>query len=150
MESILGIFQSLGVDSTLWIQLIIFLVFYVVFTQLVVKPYFHAFQEREKRTVGSEDLAGRLVDQTREMEAVFQKKARELNLEVKEIYDQAKAEAAREQIKIQNDSREKSRVQIEAARAQLKDEYMRAREELIKEAPVVAQLIKDRLLAKDL
>ncbi|MEK6555539.1 MAG: hypothetical protein AABZ31_09890 [Bdellovibrionota bacterium] len=149
MNSVLGIFTSLGVNSTIWIQLGIFLVAYVLFTTIVVKPYYKAFQERQSKTVGSEEAAETLTDQTRELEAAFQRKARELNLDIKDIYDQAKTEAAREQLKIQTESREKSKAQLEAARAKLKDEYNRAREELIKEAPQVGQLIKERLLAKE-
>lgn len=149
MNAILGIFTSLGVNSTIWIQLGIFLAVYILFTTIVVQPYFKAFQERQKKTVGSEAAADALVDQTRELEAAFQRKARDLNLDIKDIYDQAKAEAAREQSRIQTESRDKSKAQLDAARAKLKDEYNRAREELIKEAPQVGALIKERLLAKE-
>ena len=149
MDAILGIFTSLGVNSTIWIQLGIFLVVYAAFTSIVVKPYYSAFQERQNKTVGNEQVAETLGDQTRELEAAFQRKARELNLDIKEIYDNAKTEASREQTKIQTEAREKAKAQLEAARAKLKDEYNRAREELIKEAPQVGQLIKERLLAKE-
>lgn len=149
MESILGIFSSLGVNSTIWIQLGLFLTIYFVFNALVVKPYFNAYLIRQEKTVGSQEHANALTDQARELESAFQRKARELNQDIKEIYDQARAEALVEQNKIQNESRSAAKNKIESAREKLKDEYNRAREELLKEAAGVGQTIKERLFSRD-
>jgi F0F1-type ATP synthase membrane subunit b/b' len=90
-----------------------------------------------------------LTAQSRELEAAFQRKARSLNLDIKDIYDRARNEAVREQDKIATQARDKAKAYLDSARAELKDNTNRAREALIKEAPVVGQAITDRLLAKD-
>ncbi len=149
MDTVLGIFTSLGVNSTISIQFVIFVIAYVIVLNLVVKPYYNAYLERQKRTQGNQDLAETLTAQARELEASFQRKARSLNLDIKDIYDKAKSEAVREQDKISGQAREKSKTIVDAARTQLKDETNRAREALIKEAPIVGQAIADRLLAKE-
>lgn len=149
MDTVLGIFTSLGVNSTIWIQLVIFVFAYAVILNLVVKPYYNAYLERQKRTQGNQNLAETLTTQARDLEAAYQAKARELNLQIKDIYDRARSEASKEQDKINTEAREKAKAYLDSARAELKDESNRAREALIKEAPLVGQAITDRLLAKD-
>jgi F0F1-type ATP synthase membrane subunit b/b' len=150
MDTVLGIFNSLGVNSTIWIQLGIFLVAYALVYLLIAKPYYAAFLERQGKTQGNQDLADTLTAQSRELEAAFQRKARSLNLDIKDVYDKARSEATREQDKITTMAREKAKAYIDQARSELTIESNRAREALIKEAPLVGQAIADRLLAKEM
>ena len=59
--------KSLGIDSTLWSHLACFIVAYLALSTLVFRPYLRAFQERERRTVGSEEDAIRLIEEAREL-----------------------------------------------------------------------------------
>jgi F0F1-type ATP synthase membrane subunit b/b' len=123
----------------------------VVFTFVLhvgFKPYFRAFEERQKRTQGNEQQAEKLVAQAREMEAMFQRKARALNMEIKAIYDQERAAAHKEHERIIVDAKDKAKAIVDRARAKIQEEYNKAREELFKEAPAVGRSIAEQLLNK--
>lgn len=148
METVLGIFTSLGANSTIVIQLGIFLVVFAFVLNVGFKPYFKAFEERQKRTQGNEKQAEQLVAQTRELEAMYQRKARNLNLDIKSIYDQERLAAQKEHERLLLEAKDKSKAIIDRARANIQEQYNRAREELFKEAPAVGRSIAEQLLSK--
>ena len=89
----MDILSALGVDATLGIQFIIFLVSYVFLVNVVFKPYHRAYEERVKRTLGNAEFAERILAETKELEIEFEQKARLLNYETKGIFDSERSEA---------------------------------------------------------
>ena len=87
------ILSSLGVNSTIWLQLACFLISYVALTQLVLKPYLAAYNERQGRTVGNEEKAVRLLEETNEIQSTYADKVRAINSEMKAIYDASRTKA---------------------------------------------------------
>jgi F0F1-type ATP synthase membrane subunit b/b' len=148
METVLGIFTSLGANSTIVVQLGIFLVVFMFVLHVGAKPYFKAFEERQKRTQGNEKHAEQLVAQSRELEAMFQRKARGLNLDIKAIYDKERAEAQKEHERIIVEAKDKAKTILDKARGTILEQYNKAREELFKEAPAVGHSIAERLINK--
>lgn len=146
MDNITKVIASLGINQTLWVQLGIFLITYVLIKKIVFDPYFRAFEERQSKTVGSMGRAETLQAQTRELEAQYQKAARENSAGIKEIFDKSRSEAVLEQEKTLSAAREDSKDIVEKARARINDEISKVRVELLKEAPVLSQTIADRLL----
>lgn len=148
MDTVLGIFTSLGADKTIVIQLGIFLVVFLFVLNVAMKPYFKAFEERQKRTQGSEKQAEQLIAQSRELEAIFQRKARGLNLDIKSIYDKERLEAQKEHERILLEAKDKAKAIVDRARTTIQEQYNKAREELFKEAPAVGRSIADHLINK--
>lgn len=148
MDTVLGIFIALGVNSTILVQLGVFIVVFILVLYIGFKPYYFAFEERQRRTSGSEKHAEQLLAQTRELEAMFQRKARELNLDIKSIYDRERLEAQKEHERLIVDAKDKAKAILDRARAKIQDEYNRAREELYREAPLVGKSMAARLLDK--
>jgi F0F1-type ATP synthase membrane subunit b/b' len=148
MDTVLGIFTSLGANNTIWIQLGIFLVVFLFVLNVGMKPYFKAFEERQRRTQGSEKQAEQMVAQSRELEAMFQRKARGLNLDIKSIYDKQRLEAQKEHERILLEAKDKAKAILDRARGTIQEQYNKAREELFKEAPAVGRSIAERLVNK--
>lgn len=144
-----NILIALGINSTLWVQLGLFLFVFFIVLNLVFKPYFNAYLERQSKTTGNHEKAEQIYAQTRELEALYQRKMRGLTADIKAIYDKQRAEAATEQEKLQAEAREKAKKIIEKARAQIEIEYNKAREELIKQAPDLGKNIAGRLLTNE-
>jgi F-type H+-transporting ATPase subunit b len=149
MDTVTSIISSLGIDTTLFIQLGIFAVVFAFLKTVVFTPYFKAYEERQKKTQGNQQLADQLWAQTRELEAQYQRKARSLNTDVKAIFDKARLEATVEQEKIYSEARDKAKSTVDKAREVVQGELNRAREDLIKEAPELARGIKERLLSHE-
>lgn len=150
MEALSGIIRSLGIDYTLFIQLPIFLVILFSLWFIVFKPYFETHLERLSQTTGNQDEAEALIAKTRELETIYQRKARGANLDIKTIFDREKLEAHQEQERLLIEAKEKSRLFIENAKTRVQEEYNRAREELLKESPSLGKAIASRLLSKDI
>ena len=144
------ILRSLGVDSTLFIQLACFLVSYLAISQLVLKPYMRALHERENRTVGSEESSVRLIEEANELHAAYEKKARSIHTEIKAYYDQSRTAAMKESEQVISASRELAATELEKARALIAAEIQRARQTLSSEIPSVSAAIASKFAGKEI
>ena len=144
------IFRALGVDSTLWIHLACFVVSYLALTELVLKPYFRAFLEREKRTVGSEGDAVRLAEEANELQTQYATKARDLNAKTTSFYSAARAEAAKRSEAIVTTARDEATKLIQTSRTQIASEVQKAQATLKADIPSVGSAIASKLAGKDL
>jgi F0F1-type ATP synthase membrane subunit b/b' len=149
MEAVLSIISALKIDSTLWVQLGLFGVTYILLYYIAFKPYFKAFEGRQGLTEGNQVKAEQIFAQTRELEALYQRKLRGLNADLKDIYDKARLAALKEQERVQAEARESARLLLDKARQQIQEQVGRAREEIVKETPQVSRAITERLLPKE-
>jgi F-type H+-transporting ATPase subunit b len=149
MADIENILVALGINSTLWIQLGIFVFVFLYLNSFVFKPYFAAYLERQNRTMGNQEKAEQIYAQTRELEALYQRKMRGLTADIKAIYDKARSEATIEQEKLYAEAREKAKMTLESARNKIESEYNKAREELMRQAPELSRTISVRLLKNE-
>ena len=146
MSTVIDILRQLGVNETLFFQLAIFIAVFSVLHALVFKPYFGAYEKRKGATQGNTNVAEKLVGQTRELEAKYQNKARELSTEIKAIYEKARLEGLVEQDKIIAEARESTQRILEKAHIHIQEEATLAREKLNRETPEIGAAIADRLL----
>ncbi len=144
------ILNSLGVNGTLWIQLGCFLISYVALTQLILKPYLAALREREKRTVGNEESAVRMLEETNHLYGQYEKKARSINAEMKAQYDQTRAKAVAEHDRLVEAARADANKLLESARAKITTEIQSARKTLSAEVPAISAAIATKLAGKDI
>lgn len=142
--------KSLGVNSTLWIQLACFIVSYIAFTSLVLKPYMAALREREKRTVGNEETAVRLIEQTNSLHADYEKKAKAINSEIKGVYDQSRTDAMKEYDKLVAMAREESSSLLDQSRTEISAAIQKARQTVMAEVPAVSTAIASQLAGKEI
>lgn len=141
---------SLGVNSTLAIQFVQFVLVYAVLKYVLFKPYFQAHNERSERTVGKAELAERYVAEAREMEDKFAERAQQANEAYRAIYDKSRHEAMREYDHLIAQARLKARDLTDAARVKIRSEMDTARSRLDQDIPDVARLISNKLIGKDL
>jgi F0F1-type ATP synthase membrane subunit b/b' len=149
MDALIGILQSLGVNNTVWVQIALFAVVVLFIKNFVFNPYMMAFEERLAQTTGSQDEAEKVIAATRELESNYQRLARTLNLEIKSAYDKEKAKAQAEHERIVLAARDNANEQITGAKKLINEEYMRAREELLKETSMLGDAMVAQLVAKD-
>jgi F-type H+-transporting ATPase subunit b len=144
------IFKSLGVNSTLWIHLVCFLVSYVALTQWVLKPYLAALRERERRTVGGEETAVRLIDEANELHSEYEKRARAINAEIKQAYDHSRQAAMKDYDQIIAAARAEAMTLLERSRGEIASQISVAERLLAVDVPAVGAAIASKLAGKDL
>lgn len=143
------IFTALGLNETLFIQMGVFLVCFIVLKKVLFEPYFAAYRERKERTVGQAEAAERYINEARDLEQQFSSKAQQMNQQFRAIYDQSRAETMKEYDGVVQDARNKSRQWTEQARGQIKKEIQHAHEQLLPEIPAISQLVNAKLLGRE-
>lgn len=146
----MDILKSLGVDETLWMHLACFLASYLALTQLVFKPYLKAFHEREKRTVGNEEHAARLIEQAQDLHGQYEQRAKVINSQIKLAFDSSRGEALKEYDRLLQAARDQATKLLEETRAGLSKEIQNARKTLSGEVPAISLAIASKLAGKDL
>lgn len=144
------ILKSLGVNSTLWIQLVCFLVSYLALHFLILKPYSAALRERENRTIGNQENAVRIIDEANELQADFEKKAKSINSEIKKAFDQSRSEATKEYDRLVESARGEAEAVLAEARTQISGEIKSAKTVLVSEVPNVSAAIASKLAGKEI
>ena len=141
---------QLGVNSTLGIQLAVFIVVFAVLKYFLFGPYYAAYVERQERTLGKTELAERFVAEARELELKYSARALEENDRFREVYDRSRTQATKEYDGLVSDARHKAKEQIDESRRLIQKQMTDARVQLSQEVSGVAQLINRKLIGKDL
>jgi len=115
-----------------------------------LKPYLAALSEREKRTVGGEELAVRLVEEANDLQDRYESKAREINAQVKGLYDQSRTAAQKQSDQVVDSARKEASTLLDQARTVITSEIQTARKTLSAEVPAVGSAIASKLAGKDL
>ena len=144
----MAIIQALGINSTIFYLFILVGFFFFAMSSLVFTPYTDALFERDRRTKGGEEEAGQLTKQSADLRSKFESRAREMNNEMKTIFDSYREESNREYEKIVAKARQESQKLIDEARARVSGEINLAAARMKEEIPQVAQAMTTRLLSK--
>jgi len=142
------IFTSLGLNWTLFVQMGIFLVVFLVLKTVLFEPYFAAFRERRERTVGQAEAAERYIHEAKALEEQYSAKAQAINSEFRAIYDKTRSETQKEYDRVIQDARGKAKTWTEQARTKIEKEVRDAKQQLSPDVPVISQLIINKMLGK--
>jgi F-type H+-transporting ATPase subunit b len=143
------IFTKLGLNETLFLQMAVFLVVYVVLNRVLFKPYFAAYTERRMRTVGQSEAAERYVNEARELQTQYSAKAKQINEQFKAIYDKTRNEANKEYDRLIQEARAGAKEIVDQARIKTQVGVQHAKEQIKSEIPIVSEMITAKLLGSD-
>lgn len=146
----MNILSSLGVDWTFFVHLVCFGISYIFLTRLVLKPYANALREREERTVGNEETAVRIIEETNRLKATYEQKARALNAEIKHYFDQSRSQAMAKYDELVNSARAEANTILKTAQSNLEKEIQAARKSLADEIPAISSAIASKLAGKEI
>jgi F-type H+-transporting ATPase subunit b len=142
--------KSLGIDGTLWIHIACFAVGYLSLSNFVFKPYAKALAEREKRTVGGEELAQQLLVQAAEINANYEQKAKAISASIRAEYDKNRVEALRESETLISSARQEASKLLESSRAKISAEIGAAKNALAAEVPSITSAIASKMAGKEI
>ena len=141
-----SLFQQLGLDSTFYIQFVIFGVVYVVLSTLFFKPFLKLFEARHKRLVEDREAAEKLVSQADSKFEEYKARLTAERTEARKEYDLLILRAKKEEQEIIGAARDQAKkITQEAADSVLKQkEQIKA--QLETEVEGLARTIADSLL----
>lgn len=144
----MNILGQLGINTTAAIQFVLFAISLVFLTKVVFGPYAHALEERERRTKGGEDLANEFHSKSVELQSTYEAKTREVNVEIKNIFDTTKANANKEYELAVSQARSQADKLVQTNREKISSAVSQAATELKSQTNAVAMSITSKLLGK--
>lgn len=142
----MAILNQLGINYTTFYCFLIFIITFFFLKEILFRPYYQAFEEREGRTKGGENSAKELQAKTAQLNVQFEEAAREVNSQIKVTFDQARNQAAKEAEKIVSEAKSAAEQIIEDTRAHVSKEIKKAQDQLSLETPGVALAITKKML----
>ncbi len=140
--------QQLGVNSTVFFQFIIYILVFPLLHILVFKPFAKAQEQRQNRTKGSEQLSYEFQQKTAELQAEYQRRAREVNGTIHEIFTDAKTAGAAEQEKIISSARQEAQKMTDENNKKISMLVAEAGKDLHGQASQLAMAVTQKLLGK--
>lgn len=108
-----------------------------------------AFSARKGATKGTQEAAEQIVLETQDIQYKFETRAKELNSEIKTIFDAARKDASRLQEEIVYKAREEAEALVKKNREEIRSGVQKSKEELKKYIPELTQSISNKLLGKE-
>jgi F-type H+-transporting ATPase subunit b len=139
----------IDLDGTIWIQLGLFAVAFLVFRPLIFRPMVALFEAREKAIEGSKLEALRLQDEASAESEEFDVEMRRLRLQAGEERDRLRAEGKRLERTVLDRVREETDKQLAEADAKLKTEAAKLRAEIDQSVPALARQIASKMLSRE-
>lgn len=141
--------QQLGINSTVFIQFLIFTVTFVILVKYVYAPFSEQNELRQKKTKGSVEIADELKAKTTQLQGEFSEKAKDLNAKISAIFSGKKADANAESEKILNEAKSSAASVIENNRKVIETNTEKLNKELLQQTPALALAITNKLLGKN-
>lgn len=139
----------IDLDGTLFVQLGLFFLAFIILHVLIFKPMLRLFEEREKRIDGAKDQAKQLEREAAGAGTEFEDKMREVRLSAQADRDKLRAEGAKTEAKMLAKVAEDTDKQLAEAEAQLEKEAKKLRKEIEAQVPVMAKALAGKLLARE-
>jgi len=113
---------------------------------MITKPYFLAYKKRNQYTEGDEEDLESIKKEIEELEGQYQKRSRDLNRDLKEIYNKSKKETEDEKALLLMEAQKKARKKVDEANQSLKTSLESLRKDISSEVDSVSDEIIKKVL----
>ena len=142
------ILEQLELNSTFFLQFVIFTVLYFVLSAVYFKPFLKLIEHRRKKTVGDREEAERILARANAKLSEYQQKIVSDRLRAREDYEKLIAEAKKEESAILSHAREEARKITQQTQENLAQQKAKMKAELSAEVEGLAQMISEKLLSR--
>lgn len=138
------ILQQLGANQSAFIQFFIFAISIAFLTTFVFGPYFKAYDQRLVKTKGAENVAKDTVEETKNLNLIFQSKAREVNDKITSIYNAENETAKHTAEDLLKNAKNESAQIIETSRKQLSEQVAQSASQIQALSKDIAQQLTQK------
>ena len=146
MSQVIGILKSLGINETLLFQFGIFFVAYLSMSFIVFRPYLRAYNERVRRTLGSQKETQEILQLADQKEQEYKILAKKLNGVIKSIFHESKMKAEKNSEKILLQAKKDLELKSGELSEQLKLSVAKARNDLESHIPDISNKIQRKFM----
>lgn len=138
------ILTQLGANGSAFIQFAVFIISIFILTKFVYGPFFVAYDERLNRTKGAEAVAKDSEDEAKNIAAVYQLKARQINDRIKSIFETQKQLGLRQAGEIVAQSKSETERMISAARTDIEKQKASAQAKVQEISAEISSQLKQK------
>ena len=140
------VFTKLGIDSTLFIQIALFLIVYLILYFLVFKPLFELYKHRDALVLGNQEDKEQKLTEIKKLKDEYESKLRKVHAQIQDIFTKVKSEAVKECDDKLLEVRKQAKDTITETRKQRQLEKQKAEENLEKDIPQLASMAINKIL----
>lgn len=140
-EIVMQILTQLHADYTAFYQFAIFIVAITFLTTVVYGPYFKAADKRFQKTKGADAVAKDAAAEAKNLQLVYQTKARDVNNKIRDIFDAEKNKALKTSADIISMAKVQADKAATEARKNIDDQMKAADGEIAKISADIAQTL---------
>ncbi len=139
----------IDLDGTVFIQLGLFFVAFMVLRPLVFRPIVALIEAREEAIEGAVEEAKAMTSEAKEAEAEFETEMRRVRLAAGEERDRLRAEGKKLEASVLDKVKSSTAEQMAEAEATLTKEASRVRQEMTADTALLAKQIASKLLERE-
>jgi F-type H+-transporting ATPase subunit b len=139
----------INIDATLWINLVLWLVLYIVLRGLLFTPMLRLIEAREAGTSGSRESARNLSAKAQAMEAEYLGRLKDARAQAAADREKLRAEASRREAEILSEARTKMNAVVESQRSEIRTQRQALEVEIRNAVPALATDIATRVLGRE-
>lgn len=140
--------QQLGINATVIVQFVIFIVTFFALIKLVYEPFASVHEKRLQNTKGSLEIADDIHKKTQELQAQYSEKAKDVHGKISDIFKNIRTEASAEQDKILAQAKVEANAVLESNRKNLQSRATQLETELKEMKAGLVMAINNKLLGK--
>lgn len=138
----------ISLDYSILLQMLLFVILWVVLTKVLFQPYVSLLEERERKTEGAQEESFALEEEGERLRVLYEEgiaKARAAGVAAKEAILQ---EVRQQREHLLNRARAEALEGLERARLEIRNQLSREREIAIREADIIAQDMAEKVLGR--
>ena len=141
------ILQQLGLNSTYFVQLGIFIVLFTYLMRVYFKPFQQLFDKRYRRTVQDQEAADKLAKEASEKLEEYKRALSEARIEGRREYEEILSQAKKQEAEILARARNEAKSITQEAVAEMENQKAALQKELDASVNEFAKSISEKLLA---
>lgn len=145
MDTVLGIFNQLGADQSIWYQFGIFIVMFIASKFLFFDHLQEVIEKREEKTVKLESNADKQLEQVNEMSKTYKEKLSSAKKEAKNKLTEEKTQISKEFEAIYREKEHEINSFVEKSRKEAQAEIDSKKQEVFAQADALANELINKL-----
>ena len=145
MFSSLG--QALGINSTFFVQFLVFMALYPVLSRMLFRPYFRLHEKREEQTRGRMTKADKWQKEEQALKTQYEQSARQIHLRFEEMYRKESKKLKQNLLEDEEKKQTALRQEYKQKTHELLQEVKEKEQSLYSEAEALSDLACQRLLS---
>ena len=142
----LGILDKLGVDSTVFVQILFWLIAYLFVKKTLLDSLVHRVNLRKQLTVGSKEQTDKIIEDVKRKKTAYEMAAKKLDSEIKEIFNKDLKETEKKVARKITLANKEAASNLQLARTGILKQKKDAQIELAKQVPYISSHIKEKII----